>query len=111
MPPRVQMEPGWEGEVRAAWLGFGRDRLGPDIARDASRYCPVDTGALQESIESHMEGDDIIVSATGGADGRSYAVDVELGHRVFHPSTGATGPEVVPAEPFLRPALFQVRGE
>jgi hypothetical protein len=110
MPPRIQMEPGWEGEVRAAWLGFGRDRLGPDIRDDARRFCPEDTGALAESLESHMEGDDVIVSATG-SDERSYAAYVELGHRVFHPSTGETGPEVVPAEPFLRPALFQVRGE
>jgi hypothetical protein len=43
--------------------------------------------------------------------GRTYAAYVELGHRVFHPSTHTVGPEVVPAEPFLRPALFQRRGD
>jgi hypothetical protein len=43
--------------------------------------------------------------------GRTYAAYVELGHRVYHPSTGITGPEVVPPQPFLRPALYQERGE
>lgn len=95
----------------ADWDAFGESRLGPDIAKDAKRYCPVETGALRDSIESHLEEHDVIVSATGGADGRVYAVYLELGHRVYHPSTGITGPEVVPPEPFLRPALYQSRGE
>jgi hypothetical protein len=108
---RIEMEPGWEAEIEAAWTRFAEERLGPEIAADARRYCPVDTGALKDSIESHMEGLDLIVSADGGADGRVYAAYVECGHRVFHPSTETTGPEVVPAEPFLRPALFTERGE
>jgi hypothetical protein len=108
---RAEMADGWEAEVMAAWHGLADGKLGPEIAGDASRYAPVDTGALAESVEHHMEGDDLIVSATGGADGRTYAAWVELGHRVYHPSTGQVGPEVVPAEPFLRPALFQERGE
>ena len=48
------------------------------------------------------------MSATG-SDEREYAADVELGHRVYHPSTGTTGPEVVPPHPFLRPALYVER--
>jgi len=95
----------------AAWGKFADERLGPDIARDARRYCPEDTGALKDSIENHMEEDTLIVSASGGAGGRIYAAWVELGHRVYHPSTGIVGPEVVPPEPFLRPALFQQRSE
>lgn len=43
--------------------------------------------------------------------GRVYAAWVELGHRVAHPSTGIVGPEVVPPHPFLRPALYQTRGD
>jgi hypothetical protein len=138
------------------WQQFAEERLGPDVADDARQYCPVDTGALKASIEDHLEGDDLIISATGGGEddqgnlyvsgrpgkvsarggthpdatqamhagtattrevhhvdeeGRAYATFVELGHRVYHPATGVTGPEVVPAEPFLRPALFQRRGE
>lgn len=108
---RVEINPDWEGFVTGAWRQFADERLGPEVADDARRYAPVDTGALQDSIEHHLEEDDLIVSASGGAGGRNYATFVELGHRVYHPSTGITGPEVVPAEPFLRPALFQRRGE
>lgn len=137
------------------WLDFAEMRLGPEVADDARKYAPVDTGALKASIEDHLEGDDLIISATGGGEddsgnlyvshrpgkvgsagshpdadqaqhvgtattrevhhveegGRAYALWVELGHRVYHPSTGVVGPEVVPAEPFLRPALFTRRGE
>jgi hypothetical protein len=105
------MDDGWQAEVDSAVEAFFEDRLGPDIAGDARRYCPERTGALQDSIEHHLEGPDLIVSATGGAQGRTYAAYVELGHRVYHPSTGITGPEVVPPQPFLRPALYQERSE
>jgi len=54
-----------------------------------------------------MEADTLVVSAAGGDQGRTYAAYVELGHRVYHPSTGVTGPEVVPPQPFLRLALYQ----
>lgn len=108
---RVEISDDWEGEVRAGIASFFEDRLGPDIAGDARRYCPERTGALRDSIEHHIEDGDLIVSATGGDGGRVYAAYVELGHRVYHPSTGVTGPEIVPPEPFLRPALYQQRSE
>lgn len=108
---RLELNGEWEGEVGAAIEKLFDERLGPDIAEDARRYCPEDTGALKDSIEHHIEGGDLIVSATGGAGGRVYAAYVELGHRVYHPSTGEVGPEVVPPQPFLRPALMQHRGE
>jgi hypothetical protein len=153
---RVEIDPGWREQVMAAWETFGDERLGPDIADDARRYCPVRTGALKASIEHHMEDEDIIVSASGGGEdsdgnlyvsrrpgrlsertaslthpdpgrnagslttravhhvedeGRTYALFVEMGHRVFHPSTRVTGPESVPPHSFLRPALYQERGD
>lgn len=154
----VQINPAWQEQVMAAWEEFGDGRLGPDIADDARRYCPVETGALKASIEHHMEGEDVIVSATGGgeddnddsvlyvsrrpgrlseyaaphthpnpgrnvgdittrqvhhveAEGRTYAAWVELGHRVYHPSTRTVGPNSAPAHPFLRPALYQQRSD
>ena len=150
----TQVDKSWEEQVYAAWDEFADQRLGPDIADDARRYCPVRTGALKASIEHHLEGDDLIISASGGGEdsdgnlyvsarpgrirpdsethpnpgrnvgslttrtvhhvdegGRTYAAYVELSHRVYHPSTGITGPEVVPAHPFLRPALYMERGE
>jgi len=133
---RVEFDDDWETKVGAKVEEFLDGRLGPDIAADARRYCPksartqgretagqlryhsgyrreADTspGSLAESIEHHIsDGGALIVAATGN-DEREYAVYVELGHRVFHPSTRVTGPEVVPPEPFLRPALYQQRGE
>ena len=149
-----EINPGWRAEVGSMWAEFADGRLGEDISDDARRYCPVRTGALKASIEHHMEGDDLIVSATGGGEdeggnlfvarrpgrltertarathpnpgrnvgslvtrevhhvdegARAYALFVEMSHRVFHPSTHTVGPEVVPAHPFLRPALYQHR--
>lgn len=108
---RVVMEPGWRENVLAATDALFADRLGPAIAGDAARFAPKDTGELAASVEHHLEGHTLIVSATGGAGGRVYAAWVELGHRVFHPSTGKVGPQVVPPEPFLKPALFMARGD
>ena len=106
---RVEISGAWESEVAGAVEEFLKNRLGPDIARDAKRYCPERTGDLMESIEDHIEDGSLIVSATGSEE-RTYAAYVELGHRVYHPSTGEVGPEVVAPQPFLRPALYQQRG-
>lgn len=124
--PQVEITGDWKGEVDAAMARLFADRLGPDIAADAARYCPEDTGALAESIEHHMEGPDLVVSATGGADGRTYAAYVELGtgphiirptgkkalhwQGAAHPVREVHHPGTRP-QPFLRPALFQQRGE
>jgi hypothetical protein len=156
MASRVEIDPGAEEHALAAWREFADSRLGPEIADDARRYCPVRTGALKASIEHHMEDDHLIVSASGGGEdsegnlyvsrrpgrlsetaaglthpnpgrnmgslttravhhvdegGRTYALYVEMGHRVYHPSTRTTGPEVVSPRPFLRPALYTERSE
>ncbi|MGH3296093.1 MAG: hypothetical protein ACRDP7_30270 [Trebonia sp.] len=153
---RVEISPDCLTVIMPMWQKYAAERLGPEVADDARKYCPVRSGALKASIEDHMDGDDLIVSATGGGEddsgnlyvsrrpgkvsaaggshpgadqarhvgtattravhhveegGRAYALWVETGHRVYHPSTGVTGPEVVPAQPFLRPALFTRRGE
>lgn len=110
MAERTEIDENWREHVDEAMAEFFSDRLGPDIARDAQRYCPERTGALKDSIEHHLEEDTLIVSATG-SDERTYAAYVELGHRVYHPSTGAVGPETVPPQPFLRPALMVQRSE
>ena len=108
---KIEVTTGWEGDVEAAAEALLADKIGPQIAEDARRYAPERTGALKASMEHHMENGKLIVSATGGSGGRTYAAYVELGHRVYHPSTGMTGPEVVPPSPFLRPALYTERGE
>lgn len=70
----TQIDGGWEENVLAAWDEYAETRLGPEIRDAAKRYCPVETGALRDSVENHM-GDEhaLIVKATGGAGGRTYA--------------------------------------
>lgn len=156
MASRVEMDGSYQAQLDAAVEEFLDERLGPDIADDARRYCPVRTGALKASIEHHLEGGSLIVSASGGGEdssgnlyvsrrpgrltdrsaslthpspgrnvgslttrtvhhvdegGRTYALYVEEGHRVFHPSTGITGPGVVAPHSFLRVAVYQERSE
>jgi hypothetical protein len=109
MSIRVEMSDDWREKVLAAWDPVADEKLGAPIAADAARYAPKDTGALAASVEHHMEGHTVIVSASGGADGREYAVFVERGHMIYHPSTGIVGPEFAEPRPFLRPALYQER--
>lgn len=96
----------WLAKVDGAVIPFLDDDLGPRIEARAKAYCPVESGKLRDSIDKSMDGPTLVISAVGGRDGREYAAYVELGHRVFHPFTRQTGPEWVPARPFLRPALF-----
>lgn len=124
---RVEMSSDWREHVDAAWTELATDKLGPAIERDARRYCVVKTGALQDSIENHMDGEELIISATGGDDGETYAVYVEMGTRphvirshgdyplrnretgqVFGPVVHHPGSRPYP---FLRPALYTFRGE
>jgi len=72
----------------------------------AKRYCPVDTGALRNSITHEAEGDRSVVIGSE----TSYAPYVELGH---HQQPGRYVPAIkkrlvasfVQGKPYLRPAL------
>lgn len=125
MANRSEIDKSWRENVGQAMDEFFAERLGPDIAGDARRYCPKRTGDLADSIEHHLEGGNLIVSATG-SDEDSYAVYVEMGTRpheirprdkqalfwpgAAHPVGKVHHPGTQP-EPFLRPALYQERGE
>ena len=127
---RYEANPDWLASVLALTDQMFLTRLGPEISTDAKRYCPVffgdnstagpvsyaialslgtpmPGGALRDSIDFGLLAHILIVWATGG-DGRAYAYFVETGHRivVFSYDTGRTKP----AQPFLRPALYQLRG-
>jgi hypothetical protein len=126
MPTTVQMDPDWLEKVLAATDRLFEGTLGPEISDDARDMCPVfggqnstatasslaaagddyDPGALQDSIEFHLNAHSLIVSATG-SDERTYAAWVELGHRVVAWSHDMGYSK--PPQPFLRPALFAVR--
>lgn len=107
----TSIDGGWQEQVLEAWDEYADTRLGPAIRDDAKRYAPVDTGALRDSIENHMGDDHALIVKATGSDERTYALYLETGHRVYHPSTGVVGPEIVPPSPFLTPALYQQRGE
>lgn len=125
MASRAEVDDSWQENVDTAMVEFFEQRLGPDIAGDAKRYCPKRTGDLAESVEHHVEDGNLIVSATG-SDEQSYAYYVEMGTRphvirpngkqalfwagAAHPVKKVNHPGTKP-EPFLRPALFQERGE
>ena len=106
--PGVRMSADWQALVMASVAQWLDDDLGQKIEDDARGFCPVLTGDLRDSIEHHLNGFVLIVKATGSEE-RFYAFYVEMGHRVFHPSTRIVGPETVPQIPFLRPALWQIR--
>jgi HK97 gp10 family phage protein len=67
--------------------------FGAQIAADAQAATPVLTGHLRDSIEHEVQGETVRVGTNV-----DYAVYVEEGTRYMN------------AEPFLRPALYKVRG-
>jgi len=103
---RIVFEPDAQEHIAAAVDRFFMDTLGPAIRDDAKRFCPKRTGALAESIERHLEGLTLIVSATGSHE-REYAAFVELGHRIV--AYGHQTGRVKAPSPYLRPALYQER--
>lgn len=102
----VEVNPGWVGDLREKVDQFFDERLGPDISSDATALCPKRTGALAQSIEYHLNDHTLVIAATG-SDERWYAAYVELGHRIV--AWGRETGRFKGPEPFMRPALFQVR--
>jgi hypothetical protein len=100
---RIVMSSEAPGAIAVAIDNFLETELGPLVVADAKRYAPKRTGAMARSIDHHVEGLTLYVTAD------TPAYWVEMGHAVFHPSTRVTGPEEVPEEPFLRPALYKYR--
>lgn len=105
---RIEFDPDASTHIAEAIDAFFLDVLGPAIRDDAHRFCPKRTGDLADSIERHLEEHTLIVSATGSAE-RDYALYVESGHRIYHPSTKTAGPDVLAPQAFLRPALYTAR--
>jgi hypothetical protein len=101
---RVVIDMGAIAEIQSAIEIFQEDRLGPLIVADAKRYAPKRSGEMAGAIFHRTDGTTLFIVSPA-----PYSAWVELGHYVYHPSTGATGPERVPEEPFLRPALYKYR--
>lgn len=101
---RVYIDPDAIGHIEADIEEFLDTELGPLITADAIRYAPKRSGNLASGIEYYADGTQLIVYSTA-----PYTLDVEFGHRVYHRFTGIVGPEIVPEQPFLRPALYKYR--
>ena len=137
---RILIDSAWREHVEAGWVELAETRLGPDIRDDAKRFAPVGPdvivpdpekhprtqdrigGELRESIEHHMEEMTLVIEAHA-----PYSAFVEEGTRpheiaaqgpwsLWSPATGEYFGETVHhpgtrPEPYLRPALYQVRAE
>lgn len=115
----IVMTPGWQLQLEAHVARF-MDRIADDIADDARRFAPVDTGLLKSSIKVHRRG-----PTTRRIHAHApYAAWVEYGTRphIIRPNSkkalhwpGARHPVAVVhhpgtrAQPYLRPALFMRR--
>lgn len=99
--------PDWREQI-AADVREMFSKLVGEVRDDAKALAPVDTGHLRDSIDSEILGE----TARIGTD-LNYALYVEEGHRVaYRGSDGEvhyTG-EIVPPQPYLRPALYRKRG-
>jgi HK97 gp10 family phage protein len=84
---RITVNSGWELEIQRA-ADHKAEEITEEVAEDARRLAPVDTGHLRASIRA--EGNRVIAEA-------DYAAYVEL------------GTEDQKAQPFLRPALYRKR--
>ncbi|AMW13316.1 hypothetical protein A4E84_29770 [Streptomyces qaidamensis] len=84
---RITINSGWELEIQRE-ADRKAEQITEEVAEDARRLAPVDTGHLRASIRP--EGNRVIAEA-------DYASHVEL------------GTEEQRAQPFLRPALYRKR--
>ena len=130
MSVRVQMVDGWQGSLREAEFVFFDTQLGPDILADAKRYCPIDTGRLEASLDQQTTGggqDPPVLQIGSFPDDEGpveYAAAVEMGFHGEeivreHTRRSRNGGEHTvrehtrhantPAQPYLRPALYQER--
>lgn len=125
MGARVRFDPAWRDH-----LAEGKDQLLDELTEvilsDMQRGCPVDTGALLESLDRE------VVDGSGGKVGRvgsrdqEHSTYVELGtgphvirshgpYPLRNAETGQVfGPVVhhpgTPPQPYMRPALYRQRG-
>lgn len=99
--------PHWREDIAADVRAWFAELVG-GVRTDAKAGCPVDTGNLRDSIDSEILGDTGRIGTE-----LNYGLYVEEGHRVAYAGpdgeTVYTG-DVVPPQPFLRPALYRRRG-
>lgn len=94
MPPRVRIVKSPDADTKLdVFLNRAIRHVADEIAADAQRYAPVDTGELVNSIHVHSETP------------RTARISAEAPHAHFV----EFGTENMEAQPFMRPALYQKR--
>jgi hypothetical protein len=106
--PGFTEDPEWRERIATDVRGL-LDRLSGQVLENAQRAVPVETGHLRDSLRRGIEG----TTAHIGSD-LNYSVYVEEGHRVAYRNAEGvvvyTG-EVVPPQPYLRPALYALQAD
>lgn len=102
--------PGWQAHVAVAKRNLLETKLCPAILADMVGGVPIDTGELRDSLDFEVIGDDI--GRIGSRDAK-HSAPVEEGHEIVY--RGADGEKVhtgrmVPAQPYMKPALYRKRG-
>lgn len=102
--------PGWQAHVAVAKRNLLETELCPAILADMVGGVPIDTGELRDSLDFEVIGDDI--GRIGSRDAK-HSAPVEEGHEIVY--RGADGEKVhtgrmVPAQPYMKPALYRKRG-
>lgn len=95
---RVDMDPSGQARIAEAALRL-RQRLAEDVAEDARRLAPSDTGALRAGIHVETSGEDVTVVSSRHVDGDDPKVPVYV----------ELGTHDAPAQPYLRPAVYRRR--
>lgn len=96
-----QMSRDWEEHLDGPIEDMER-RIGSEILADAKVYCPKKTGALAASLKLEVSRRSFRISSD-----KDYAAPVELGHWLV--AWGVHTGRFIPAQPYLRPALYKKR--
>lgn len=115
MSTTLQINDGWYEDHVLPKVNEVVVRTALAVRSDAQQICPVDTGALKESLTVL----NVSLGVARVASHLPYCAAVELGFhgqeyvsphmRQGHPVRGHTRQGNSPEQPFLRPALYRVR--
>lgn len=115
MATELQIDSGWYDDELMPRVNDLVMRTTRAVRIDAQQICPVDTGALRESlvdlnigvgvgiVASHL---DYCAATELGFDGLEY---VQAHERLGHPVRSHVRRGHTPEQPFLRPALYRER--
>ena len=103
----------WRAHVVLAELDMLDNDIGVPMLADMVAGCPIDTGALVKSLDKEVFTSAESPTLRVGSKDQDHSLWVEQGHLSAYAGPGGvtvyTGGFVEP-QPFMKPALFRVRG-